>query len=200
MTWNYFLDNIKRLFFRNKMLFIWTAIILFIAFAIGIFCAIKTDTNIDINLVQDFCLKRYLTNDYNFFEFVFVKIIVFFAIFLLITLLSFFKFGNIFSFLLGFYLGFLTGIDCAILVVIFGVLKGLLLSLFVVALFEMSLILLLILFSTQMLARNKGMRCFGKSILGENLLKLFFFNFLICIVFILLQGVLLATICKIFVF
>lgn len=196
----YFWDNIKRFFCKNKTLIIWVFIIAILGITTGVFCVLKADIIIDCKLLQDFCLRNYFLHKYSFFAFIFIKILVYFALILVLFLLSFLRCGNIFGFLLGFYIGFLAGIDFVVLLNVCGILKGLLLGVLVVLICEMALILFIILFCAQMYARNKGMRCYGRSIMNGNELKIWGFYFLLCVCIILVQGILLGLICKLFVF
>ncbi len=200
MAGNYFWDNIKRFFYKNKALVIWTIIIAILGLATGVFCVLKADVCITCNLLQDFCLRNFFLHKYSFFAFIFIKILVYFAIFLALFLLSFLKGGNVFGLLLGFYIGFLAGIDFVVVISVCGILKGLLLGILIVLVCELALILILVLFSAQMVARNKGMRCYGRSIISGNELKIWGFYLLCCICVILVQGILLGLICKLFVF
>ena len=200
MAGNFFCDNIKKYFFRNKTLIFWFATMVFLAFIVGVFCTLNSNKVLDINFIQDFCLKQFFLQKYSIFGFVSIKILLVFAIFIALFMLSFLKIGNLFAMLFCCYLGFLIGIDCCVVVVSFGLFKGLLLSIFIIFICEVSLVFLLIFFSTQMHYKNNGIRCYGKSILSGDEGRVYLFYLLLATSIIVLQGILLAIICKIFVF
>ncbi len=194
------LDNIKRFFYRNKMLVVATLTLVVLGLATGVLCTLKTNSTLDLGFLQDFCLKNYFLQKYSIFAFIFIKFVVILGLFVLMFLLSFIKIGNVLSLLLCFYLGFLTGIDGVVLVCFFGAIKGLLLALLVVALWQILLIVSLVFFAMQMSQRNRGMRCYGKSTMSGIEIRLCLFYSLFALCCVVLQGVFLGTICKIFVF
>ena len=200
MNNTFFLDNIKRFFTLNKKLVIWSIIIILLGFVTGVFCALKSNVNLDFCYLQDFLLKNLLCNKYSFIGFAILKTLLFCLFLIAIFFISFFKIGTLL--LLGaiVYLSFLLGVDVVVIVCCCGLLKGLILSIFCLFICQVLLFFILLLFGHKMICLNKQLKIYGNNLIHGCEFQIFLFFLLLGFAIIVVQTFLIFLICKFFVF
>lgn len=199
MNKHYFFDRLKRFFSLNKGLCIFILILLLLGFMTGVLCLVKSNMNIDFNLIQNFILRNFLLKKYSILTFTLLSIIISGIVLFLFFLASFVKFGKIIGIICGLFFAYLIGIDCAILFCastgIFHILLGI-----IYPVFSLAILFLMLVFFFQMNNYCRQMTLFGNcSIRGDEFKVFLFFLILITCISIIL-GIVMAILIKIFVF
>lgn len=198
MKSHYFLDNLKRFFSNNKKSLIIIFVIFLLGLLTGIFCTIKANRPYDLTFLQSYTIKSFLIKK-SLVTFIFVKSVFVFLLLLAFYFMSHLKFGNVLMVLISSYFAFICGVDVTIIVIVLGLVKGLLIGI-IYLICQTALIVLLLLFGFNMSKYNKQMCIYGNSSIKGQEFKIFLFFFLIMFLIILVQGLLMALLCKFFVF
>lgn len=196
----YFGDVVKRFFSLNKALIFSIIVVITLGVTTGIFCALKSGETLTIDYIQGFVLRNFLDKKYSFFSYVFTRSIIAFIILFLIYFLSYLKLGYVIFLLGAFYYSYRIGINVCVIISIYSLLKGILVSILGYFIFEVCILALFMIFGFRMLCFNKQMSLYGNCLIKGCELRLTLFFFLLISILIVLQGIIISIIFKIFVF
>ncbi len=196
-----FFDNIKRFFSLNKKTALIVSSIILICLFTGFFCAVKTGNEFELSQIQNFLLRKYLSNNISVFVFLFLNILFLFLTLFLIFCLSFLRGISAFlviSFLI--YISFQTGLDVCIILSCLGLIKGVIFTFLILLPFKFTTLFLLFLFSLRLIFFNKQLSKYGNCYVREHEFKILLFFFIIISILLIIQIVLIIALSKFFIF
>jgi len=193
-------DGLRRFFFVNRRFVIFIVIIMLIGILTGIFCCAKTSITINIYYVQNFPLRLMILNKLSFIGFIFLSLLFYFFLLFLIYFLSFFKFGAFLIFCILAYLCYVFGVDLTVIFISFSSIKGIVIAIVGILPFYSVMFLIICAYSFRLICLNKRLSFCGNFNIKGFEFKIMLSYFLILSIIIVLQGITLFILTKIFVF
>lgn len=186
-------NNLKTFFeFNKQTIFLIIAEMIF-GVLIGVFCILKLK-NFSISRIPNFLVKNYLIN-FNIGIYILTKVLLVFALFILLYVISFLKFGSVLTLGISFYLSCCLGASCCIIINHYNLLQGIVLSVVYFA-FEFVLLFFTTLFFLRFCYFNKQLVCYGNCQIKSENLKILLFGVLAAIIIIILQSICLSVVVK----
>lgn len=196
----YLSDGLRRFFSLNRRFILFISIIMLIGMLTGIFCSAKTSIIININFVQNIPLRLIILNELSLIGFIFLSSVFIFILLFLIFFLSFFKFGAFFIFCILAYLCYVFGVDVTVVFISFGSLKGIFISIVGILPFYSMMYFIIFIYSFHLIGFNKQFSICANGDIKRYEFRILLSYFFILFILIVLQGITLLILTKIFVF